>query len=254
MTTPRDRLSAIRHGDLPFHNPLHPAVVDEVLDVAALGPDDRAVDLGCGPGELLVRLAERTGCGGLGVDLSTVQIEEARRRAAARAPNAVLEFRAVDAGEVEGEFALSACVGSTHALGGLDTALARLAELTRPGGHVLVGDGFWAREPADAYLEALGGATRDELCDFAGLVRAGERHGLIAVYVRIASEADWDRYEWTLTANGERFVAEHPDATEAGELREWDDASRDRILSPGGRDTMGFALVLLRRGVSASSG
>jgi cyclopropane fatty-acyl-phospholipid synthase-like methyltransferase len=254
MTTPRERLSAIRHGDLAFHNPLDPAVVDEVLDVAGLRPDDRAVDLGCGPGELLVRLAERTGCGGLGVDLATAQIEEARRRAAARAPGAGLEFRAVDAGEVEGEFALAACVGSTHALGGLDVALARLAQLTRPGGHVLLGDGFWAREPSDAYLEALGGATRDELPDFAGLVRAGEPHGLIAVYVRVAGEADWERYEWTLTANGERFLAEHSDAPEAEELREWNDSSRDRILSPGGRDTMGFALVLLRRGISAPSG
>jgi SAM-dependent methyltransferase len=247
MSTPRERLSAIRHGDLPFHNPLDPAVVDEVLDVAGLGPADRAVDLGCGPGELLVRLAERSGCGGLGVDLASAQIEEARRRAAARAPQAGLEFEAVDAGEIEGQFALAACVGSTHALGGLDAALQRLAALTRAGGHVLVGDGFWAGPPSDAYLEALGGATRDELPEFAGLVRAGEPHGLTAVYVRVASEADWDRYEWTLTANGERFLAEHPDAPDAQELRAWNDASRDRILGSGGRGTMGFALVLLRK-------
>jgi cyclopropane fatty-acyl-phospholipid synthase-like methyltransferase len=247
MTTPRERLSAIRHGDLPFHNPLDPAIVDEVLDVAGLGPRDRAVDLGCGPGELLVRIAERAGCGGLGVDLAAGQIEEARRRAAARAPDAGLQFEAMDAGEVEGDFALAACVGSTHALGGLDRALQRLAELARPDGHVLVGDGFWAADPSDAYLEALGGATRDELPEFAGLVRAGEPHGLTAVYVRVASEADWDRYEWTLIANAERFLAEHPDAPEADELRAWNDASRDRVLGPGGRGTMGFALVLLRK-------
>jgi cyclopropane fatty-acyl-phospholipid synthase-like methyltransferase len=247
MTTPRDRLSAIRHGDLLFHNPIDPAVVDEVLDVAGLTSADRAVDLGCGPGELLVRLAERTGCGGVGVDLAEAQIEEARRRAAQRAPDAALEFEARDAGEVQGTFALAACVGSTHALGGLDEALARLTKLTVPGGHVLVGDGFWAREPTDPYLEALGGATRDELTDYPGLVRAGEPHGLTSVYVRVATEADWDRYEWTLTANGERFVAEHPDAPEVAELREWNDAARNRVLGPGGRGTMGFALVLMRR-------
>jgi cyclopropane fatty-acyl-phospholipid synthase-like methyltransferase len=247
MTTPRERLSAITHGDRPFHDPLDPAVVDEVVDVAGVGPGDRAVDLGCGPGELLVRLAERTGCGGLGVDLAEAQIEEARRRAAARAPHVDLEFRVVDAGEVDGEFALSACVGSTHAFGGLDAALARMTALTRPGGHVLVGDGFWAREPSDAYLEALGGASRDELPDYAGLVRAGERHGLVAVYVRVASEADWDRYEWTLIANGARFLAEHGDAAEADDLRAWVGAARGRLLVRGARGTMGFALVLLRR-------
>jgi cyclopropane fatty-acyl-phospholipid synthase-like methyltransferase len=247
MTTPRARLSAITHGDLAFHDPLDPAVVDEVLAFASLGPGDRALDLGCGPGELLVRLAERTGCGGLGADLATAQIEEARRRAAARAPRAGLEFRAADASGVDGEFALTACVGSSHALGGLDAALARMAQLTLPGGHVLLGDGFWAREPTDHYLEALGGASRDELPDYAGLLRAGDRHGLRAVHVRVASEADWDRYEWTLIANGERFLAEHSDAPEAEDLRAWVDAHRDRVTAPGGRGTMGFALVLLRR-------
>jgi cyclopropane fatty-acyl-phospholipid synthase-like methyltransferase len=247
MSTPRERLSAITHGDLPFHDPLDPAVVDEVLAFAALGPGDRALDIGCGPGELLVRLAERTGCGGLGVDLAAAQIEEARRRAAARAPGAQLEFRAADAGSVEGEFALGACVGSTHALGGLDETLERMAQLTRPGGHVLLGDGFWAREPTDEYLRALGGATRDELPEYSGLVRAGDRHGLTAVHVRVASEADWDRYEWTLIANGERFLAEQPGAPEADDLRAWVGRARDRIIAPGGRGTMGFALVLLRR-------
>jgi len=52
-----------------------------------------------------------------------------------------------------------------------------MVALTLPGGHVLLADGFWAREPTDAYLQALGGATRDELPDFAGLVRAGSRTG-----------------------------------------------------------------------------
>jgi hypothetical protein len=94
MSTPRERLSAITHGDRAFHDPLDPAVVDEVLAFAALGPGDRALDIGCGPGELLVRLADRTGCDGLGVDLATAQIEEARRRAAARAPGAQLALTA----------------------------------------------------------------------------------------------------------------------------------------------------------------
>jgi hypothetical protein len=78
-------------------------------------------------------------------------------------------------------------------------------------------------------------------------VRAGEPHGLSAVYVRVASEADWDRYEWTLVANGERYAAEHPDAPEVADVRAWNGAARERVLGEGGRDTMGFALVLLRR-------
>jgi cyclopropane fatty-acyl-phospholipid synthase-like methyltransferase len=242
------RLSAITHGDRPFHNPLEPELVDEVLGLVDLGPGDRALDVGCGPGELLVRLAERAGCGGLGIDLAEEQIAEARRRAATRAPGAALRFEVADAAGVEGTFALTACLGSIHALGSRDEALARLAQLTAPGGHVLLGDGFWAREPQAAYLEALGGATRDELPDgLPALARAGEPHGLRAVHVREAGQGDWDRYEWTLIANGERFLQAHPGAPEAPALRERVDVARDRVLGPGGRGTMGFALLLLRR-------
>jgi SAM-dependent methyltransferase len=244
----RDLLSAIRHGDRPYHDPLEPELVDEVASFAHLGSGDRALDVGCGPGELLVRLAERTGCGGLGVDTSEIVIDEARRRAAARAPRAPLEFQAVDAATVTGTFDLTACIGSSHALGGLDGALARLAELTRPGGHVLLGDGFWAAEPPPDYLDALGGATRDELPDgLSALVRHGDAHGLRAAHVRVAGEDDWDRYEWTLMANGEHHLAQHPDAPEAEGLREWNDRSRALLLGPGGRGTMGFALILYVR-------
>jgi hypothetical protein len=48
-------------------------------------------------------------------------------------------------------------------------------------------------------------------------------------------------------ANGERHLAEHPDAPEAAALREWNEQSRALLLGPGGRGTMGFALILYVR-------
>jgi cyclopropane fatty-acyl-phospholipid synthase-like methyltransferase len=77
----RDRISAITHGDRPFHNPLDPARVAEVLAGLGLGRGDRVLDAGCGAGELLVGLAERHGCAGTGFDTSEIAIAEARRRA-----------------------------------------------------------------------------------------------------------------------------------------------------------------------------
>lgn len=252
MTDPGGRaaLSAITHGDRPFHHPLGLAKLDRLIARAAPGPGDRVLDVGCGPGELLLRIAERHGAGGLGVDLAAGLIDRARAAAAVRAPTTGLEFEAQDAHELdipEGGFALTACLGSTHALGGLDATLERLAALTRPGGHLLVGDGYWRRPPEAPYLEILG-ATADELPDYAGLVRAGERFGLRSVGAATASEDEWDEYEWTLIGNGERHLAAHPDDPAAPALRAWVDAARDRYLAPGGRDTLGFAVVLWRRG------
>jgi SAM-dependent methyltransferase len=237
----RARISAITHGDLPFHNPLEPARIDEVLGLLSLTRGDRALDIGCGTGELLIRIAERFGCGGLGIDDAEIQIAEARRRAQERVFYAGLEFMTADArtGSLPGgPFALTACLGSMHAI---DGDLSRLAELTRPGGHVLIADGYWQRPPTPEYLETLG-ATADELPDYAGLVKP--RAGLEPVYASVTSQSEWDRYEWTLIYNGLRFAAENPGADE---VAAWAERARSRYLSPGGRDTLGFALVLFRR-------
>ena len=244
----RDRVSAITHGGLPFHNPLDPARIDEAIDRLGVGAGDRVLDAGCGPGELLVRIAERTGADGLGIDSSPIVIEQARRRAQARAPG--LRFVAGDATALEepdGAFSAACCLGSSHALGGLEPALARLAGLVAPGGAVLLADGFWARRPDPAYLEALGGASEDELPDFAGLLRAGEAAGLEPVWVATSTPRDWEAYEWALIANGAAFAAAQPSDPVAADVRAWIGRARERLLAPGGRDTLGFALIVLRR-------
>jgi SAM-dependent methyltransferase len=241
----RDAISAITHGERPFHNPLDVARIDEAIDRLELGPRDRVLDVGCGPGELLVRIAERTGARGLGVDSSALVIKEARRRATARVPEGGLEFRVGAGDSPEGTFAAACCLGSSHALGGLGPALVRLAAWIAPGGAVLLADGFWQREPDPAFLEALGGASRDELPSYEGLLRAGRAAGLDPVWVATSTQRDWEDYEWTLIANGDAYARTHDDGAD---VRAWVDRARERLLAPGGRDTIGFALLVLRRG------
>lgn len=232
----RDEISAATHRGLAFHNPLEPAQVDDVIARIPLARGARVLDVGCGPGELLVRLHARHAVRGIGIDASGVQIAEARRR---RPAGAELEFVEGDAGaHTGGGYDLTACLGSIHALGGLHPGLARLAAMTRPGGWVLLADGFWQREPEPGYLASLG-ATRDELPDRTGLLLAGLRHGLTTTYVVETSDEAWDRYEWTLIHHGE--------TDGRPEVAAWAARARSRYAGPGGRDTLGFALVLMRR-------
>ena len=231
--------SRIAHGDLALMNPLSDAALDEAIGLLELPAAARVLDVACGRGEVLRRIAERWDVRAAGYDSDPAAIAEARRRA----PLADLRVAETPPEET---FELVACVASSHALGGFPNALRGLRDLVEPGGQVLLGEGYWRREPTPAYLEALGGASADELASYAGLLDAAQRAGLTPLFASVASEADWDRYEWTLILNAERWADVRAGDPSALVLRERAARARARLALPGGRETLGFALLMLR--------
>jgi hypothetical protein len=113
-----------------------------------------------------------------------------------------------------------------------------LRRLVSPGGQVLYGEGYWAAPPSEAFLEALGGATVDELPDLEGLRRVVGDVGFAIVHEELASEADWAAYEESLASSAER----HGDEDSLAYARR----IRERRAIPGGDTTLGFALLLLQ--------
>jgi len=241
--------SAIAHAGLAFQNPLDGLKVDAFVERLPLAPGARVVDLGCGKGELLLRILERHDVSAVGVDLSPYFLADARREAARRVPDARLRLSEEDARRIELEpepSDLAIAVGAGGIWDGYRAALRALARLVRPGGHILLGEGYWRREPSAAYLAALG-AGRDDLADYEGLVAAAREEGLELVESLESTEGDWERYERRWAENGERWAAEHPGHPGRDELLAWIRNGRDRFERLGGRETLGFALLLLRR-------
>ena len=60
--------------------PTPPQVIEAMLDLANVGPEDLVYDLGCGEGEILIAAAKR-GARGVGVDLDPERIANARTNA-----------------------------------------------------------------------------------------------------------------------------------------------------------------------------
>lgn len=247
----RARFSFIAHRNHAFCNPVAATRMDEAVDQMSLRPGQRLVDIGAGKGELLIRAAERLGVRGVGVELAEAFAEEARRRAAERGQARLVTIEHADATDyiarcADESFDGACCVGSSHALGSYEVTLREIARLTRPGGRLLVGEGYWRKRPDPDYLEALGGAE-DESRPHADNVAIGEAMGLTPLWARTAGEEEWDAYEWLYSAAVEDFAREHPDDPDADamldRIRRW-----RRAYLRWGRDTLGFGVYVFRKG------
>jgi SAM-dependent methyltransferase len=233
----RAQASRIAHGELRLWNPLSEAALDEAIELLEPAAGARVLDVACGRAEVLRRVAERWDVRGSGYDADPALIESGP-------PGLDLHVRD---SPPPGPFDVVVCIAASHALGGFPDALNALGGLVRPGGEVLLGEGYWRRPPSAEYLDALGGASADELPDYSGLMRAAEEAGLTPLYSSVASEADWDRYEWRMILNAERWAAAHSADPGADVLLDRARQARERMTMPGGRETLGFVLVLLRR-------
>jgi hypothetical protein len=225
--------SQIAHTGVAFANPMSGAAVDAAIAALPLPANPFIVETGCGGGELLVRtLAAHPGARGLGIDNDADAIAEARRRAAGLSAR----FEVRDAATVDGKFDAAINVASSHVHGGFPEALGVLRALAPV---VLYGEGFWQRPPQPEFLVALGDATEDELDNFDGLCAALRGAGFEILHESLASERDWARYEEALAANAERHGS--PDSLAYARR------IRERRALPGGTDTLGFGLFVLRR-------
>lgn len=244
MTT--SRFAEVAFRDHYLCSPLDPATVADVLSHVTLRQTDRVLDVGCGKGRLLVELVDRFGCSGVGIDLEEAFIAAAAGLARSRSVEDRIRFECADATTValQRDFAFAACVGSTHVYGTLINTIEALRALVLPGGELLVGEGFWRKDPDPEYLERLG-STRDELTSHLGNFATLQDAGLEVVYAHESSLREWGDFEGLYARSIHEHVEENPDDPEAAQMLErieqWEET-----VARWGRDTLGFGIYLAR--------
>jgi SAM-dependent methyltransferase len=245
----RWRFTTIAHAGRSLLGPVSDASVEQVLSrVPARGPT-RVLDVGCGKGALLVSALERWGGTGLGIEPNPAFAAEARARTDERLGSG--RVRIVDSefffdGLRHERFDLVICTGALHAFGGWDAALRGIAPLLEPGGHALLGPGYWRRPPAPEYLASTGIAA-DEMEPLADILDRAAAAGWRRLAVHESTPAEWDEYEHAYAASVRSWCDAHADDAETRAFRSRIERWTDAYVR-WGRDTMGYALVLLARG------
>ncbi|WP_206184588.1 SAM-dependent methyltransferase [Thermoactinospora rubra] len=221
------RFHEISEGDRRILNPLSEDKLALLGRICHITPGTRHLDLACGKGELLSTWAATYGLHGVGMDISHVFLDAARKRAAELGVSDQVTFVHGDAGAYEAEenaFDIVSCIGATWIGGGLSGTLDLMRRPLRPGGLALVGETYWITPPPS-----------DVDVDFDATSLAGTAERLAAggyelVEMVLASQDDWDRYVasqwWTIT----EWLRANPDDPDAPAMRDFLDRSRRPYL------------------------
>lgn len=225
---------------LTFNAPLSDARADALADRLAAAVPTSLLDVGCGWGELLLRLARRLpGAQALGVDTEERHLERGRARARELGIESRVTFANRPGHEVGEPADTVLCIGSSHAFGESPAeALVALRALVRPGGRLVLGEGTWeVRGPVEP--DRVWEDVR-ALPSIAGLVDLAVEAGYRPLWVEAATPDELFAFESGYLADLEEWLMRHDDP----EVRARADEHRSRWLH-GYRNAFGFAYLTL---------
>ena len=238
--------------ELMWNAPISESKLNLQIDALALGDGNTVLDIGCGCGEILLRICEHYEVQATGIDSSSEYIREAKRRASRRNILGFVNFIEADAQQWNTEaelFDVVLCLGATHAFGvgpaAYLNALKRMFAMVKPGGKLLVSDAYAKQPVPSGYREFIGDTLTDEMTHEHN-VRAGRSLGLIPLGAWTSSVDEWDEFEWSY----QRIIEERasgPDADEAtaeklNQRRTWMDG-----YLRWGRGTLGYGTYLFKK-------
>lgn len=216
------RLFTITESAHRIHNPFTAEKLATLGAVLRLKPGTRILDLGSGSGEMLCTWARDYGITGVGVDMSRLFSEQAKRRARELGVTERVTFIHGDAtGYVsKDKIDVAACVGATWIGGGVAGTIDLLAKSLCDGGMILIGEPYWLRVPPTE--DVARGCCANAVSDFLTLPELLASFGDLGydvVEMVLADREGWDRYEAAKWLTMRRWLEANPGDDFAEEVR-----------------------------------
>ena len=242
---------AITHKNHLLCNPMNEDKFEKLCGLLRLKKGARVLDIACGKGEFLIRLAELYDISGIGVDISPYFIKDSLEKQQKRVPKSNLKFIEIDGAKYKPEsselFDVTMCIGASWIYDGYLGTIKALKKMTKKEGLILIGEPYWIKEPDEGYLKAERIKKEDFLTHYEN-IKLGEKEGLTCIYTIVSNQDDWDHYEtfqWWASNDYARANPDDPDLTEIFSLtKKW----KEKYLR-WGRDTQGWAIYVFRNGI-----
>ena len=233
-----------------YHRILNPFTEDQLMllgEVCQLQSDMKQLDLACGKGEMLCRWAQKYGMTGVGVDISSVFLDAAKKRAEELGVTERLALIQGDAGQYPQpthEFDVVSCIGATWIGNGLTGTIELMKPSLKPGGLILIGEPFWIDSPPEPAYEVMG-IGKDDYVSLEGTLDRFKSAGMQLVEMVLANHDGWDRYEAPQWMAVDDFLQNNPNDADASKLREWISNNRQAYIKYG-RRYFGWGVFVLR--------
>ncbi|MBM3708073.1 MAG: class I SAM-dependent methyltransferase [Actinobacteria bacterium] len=238
----------ITHKKHVLLNPMSMAKFEGLLSLLNLNENCKVLDIGCGKGGLLTRLAELFNISGIGVDISPYFIKDCIDRKSERIPDSDIKFLEMDGAgylpEKNELFDLAICLGASFVYKGFSGTIDALKKMTGPGGLIIIGEPYWLKEPDKKYLK-MSEIKKEDFNSHIKNIEAGEKAGLVCLYTLVSSLDDWDHYETLQWWSAYDYISTHPDDPDNPELLNSINKAKMEYLLYG-RETLGWAIYVFK--------